>query len=64
MSFTLIEISDDMAAWFHKDFRWVGNTGCGVKQGLDAFRQNWQLPFRAALSERVYRTEQFLADGV
>lgn len=55
--------SDDMASYFHEDFRWVGNTGCGVKEGLDAFRTCWQLPLRAAFTERSYRTERFLADG-
>ena len=31
--------------------------------GLDAFRSNWQLPFRAAFTERDYRTERFIEDG-
>ena len=55
--------SDDMAAHFHPDFVWRGNFGCGTKAGLAAFRRNWQLPLRAAFTERVYRTERFLADG-
>jgi predicted ester cyclase len=55
--------SDDMAAHFHEDFRWMGNAGCGVKNGLDAFRRDWQLPFRAAFTERDYRTERFIEDG-
>ncbi len=55
--------SDDMEAHFHPDFVWRGNTGCGVKHGLAAFRRNWQMPFRAAFADRVYRTEKFLADG-
>ncbi len=55
--------SDDMAAHFHEEFEWRGNTGCGMKIGLAAFRRNWQLPLRAAFSDRVYRTEKFLADG-
>lgn len=55
--------SDDMAAYFHPDFVWRGNYGCGTKRGLAEFRRNWQLPLRAAFSERVYRTERFLADG-
>lgn len=55
--------SDDMAAYFHEDFRWSGNTGCGVKHGLDAFREHWQLPLRATFTNRKYITEQFLADG-
>ena len=55
--------SDDMAAHFHEDFVWRGNRGCGTKHGLAAFRRNWQVPLRAAFSERLYKTEKFLADG-
>ena len=55
--------SDDMAEHFHEDFVWRGNAGCGLKQGLDAFRRNWQLPLRAAFTDRKYITEKFLADG-
>lgn len=55
--------SDDMAAHFHDDFLWRGNFGCGTKQGLAAFRRNWQLPLRAAFTDRIYVTEKFLADG-
>jgi predicted ester cyclase len=55
--------SDDMAAHFHADFVWRGNFGCGVKHGLAAFRRDWQLPLRAAFTERVYATEKFLVDG-
>ncbi len=55
--------SNDMAAHFHEDFLWRGNQGCGTKNGLAEFRANWQLPLRAAFTERVYLTEKFLADG-
>ncbi len=55
--------SNNMAAHFHEDFTWRGNRGCGTKLGLDAFRRNWQLPIRAAFTDRVYITEKFLADG-
>ena len=55
--------SNDMAAHFHEGFVWRGNRGCGTKQGLAEFRRNWQLPLRAAFTERVYLTEKFLADG-
>ncbi len=54
---------NDMARYFHEDFLWRGNQGCGVKEGLAAFRANWQLPFRAAFTERAYITERYLADG-
>jgi predicted ester cyclase len=55
--------SNDMAAHFHERFRWIGNAGCGTKNGLDEFRRNWQLPLRAAFTEREYKTEQFVVQG-
>lgn len=55
--------SNDMAAHFHRDFRWMGNTGCGTKHGIEEFRRNWQLPLRAAFSERKYIEEARLAQG-
>lgn len=55
--------SNDMAAHFHEDFLWRGNAGCGTKKGIAEFRRNWQLPLRAAFTDRVYKTEKFLADG-
>ena len=53
----------DMTPYFHDDFTWRGNQGCGLKEGLKAFRNNWQLPLRAAFTDRQYLTEKFLADG-
>ncbi len=54
---------NDMAQYFHEDFLWRGNQGCGTKRGVAEFRRNWQLPLRAAFSDRDYKTEKFLADG-
>lgn len=62
MEAALAENSDDMAAHFHEDFRWMGNQGCGTKPDLRAFRDNWQLPLRAAFTEREYRTERFVCE--
>lgn len=53
----------DMTPHFTPDFLWRGNRGSGTKRGLDEFRRNWQRPLRAAFSDRVYLTEQFIADG-
>lgn len=53
----------DMTPYFTDDFMWRGNQGCGVKQGLSEFQRNWQFPFRAAFTDRDYKTEKFLADG-
>jgi predicted ester cyclase len=63
MEKALGENADNMQDYFHEDFRWVGNTGCGIKEGIAEFRRNWQLPLRAAFTERIYKTERFLADG-
>src|SRR5690349_4227491 len=63
MEKALAENSNDMAAHFDEGFRWMGNAGCGTKHGLDEFRRNWQLPLRAAFTERDYRTEQFVVEG-
>ena len=53
--------SNNMQDHFRNDFRWMGNYGSGVKNGLAEFRRNWQLPFRAAFSERDYKTSILLA---
>lgn len=55
--------SNDMAAHFHQNFRWMANTGCGSKHGIDEFRRNWQLPLRASFSDRQYFEEARLAQG-
>ena len=55
--------SNTMQDHFHEDFVWRGNQGCGTKNSLAEFRANWQLPIRAAFTEREYITEKFLADG-
>ncbi len=41
---------DDIGEFFAEDFVWRGNTGCGVKCGLQEFQDNWQRPFQAAFS--------------
>jgi len=63
MEIALGRNSNDMSRYFHESFRWMGNYGCGTKNDLQQFRNNWQLPFRAAFTERVYITEKFLVDG-
>mgnify|MGYP002635156882 CR=1 FL=1 len=54
---------NDMSRYFAVDFFWRGNQGCGTKRGIAEFRANWQLPLRAAFTDRKYLTEKFLADG-
>ena len=54
---------DGMGEFFHQDFRWIGNAGSGVKNGLKAFQDNWQRPFQTAFSEKVCIDEARLAEG-
>lgn len=56
-------VINGMAAFFHPAFRWMGNFGCGTKQGLREFQDNWQRPFQAAFSEKVAIDEARLFDG-
>jgi predicted ester cyclase len=52
-----------MAAFFHPAFRWIGNAGCGTKNGLAAFQENWQRPFQAAFSNKVAIDEARIFQG-
>jgi len=54
---------DGMGEFFHQDFRWIGNAGCGLKEGLKAFQEHWQRPFQQAFSDKVCIDEARLAEG-
>ena len=54
---------DDIGQFFAPQFRWIGNFGCGTKNGLDAFQDNWQKPFQAAFSDKVCIDEARLYMG-
>ncbi len=54
---------DNMGRFFSEDFRWMGNTGCGFKQGLKEFQQGWQRPFQAAFSDKVCIDEARITQG-
>lgn len=54
---------DDIGEFFHAAFRWLGNAGCGTKNGLKEFQENWQRPFQAAFSDKVCVDEARLFDG-
>ncbi len=43
---------DDIDQFFAHGFRWMGNQGCGTKNGLKEFQENWQRPFQAAFSDK------------
>lgn len=54
---------DDIGAFFHERFRWMGNAGCGTKNGLREFQENWQRPFQAAFKDKVCIDEARLFMG-
>ena len=54
---------DDIGQFFAQSFRWMGNTGCGTKIGLQQFQDNWQRPFQAAFSDKVCVDEARLYMG-
>ncbi len=54
---------DDIGEFFAESFRWMGNTGCGTKNGLREFQDNWQRPFQAAFHDKVCIDEARLFMG-
>ena len=32
---------NDIGQFFASQFRWIGNYGCGTKNGLNEFQDNW-----------------------
>lgn len=53
----------DIGEFFTENFRWLGNQGCGTKNGLREFQENWQQPFQAAFSDKVCIDEARLYMG-
>lgn len=53
----------DIGEFFSDNFRWMGNFGCGTKNGLKEFQENWQKPFQAAFSDKVCIDEARLFMG-
>ena len=56
-------VIDGIGAFFAPGFHWYGNAGCGTKNGLREFQDNWQRPFQAAFSDKVCIDEARLAEG-
>lgn len=54
---------DQMGRFFSESFRWIGNAGCGFKQGIQEFQDNWQRPFQAAFSDKVCIDEARITQG-
>ena len=52
-----------IAEFFHAAFRWMGNAGCGTKNGLAEYQENWQRPFQAAFSDKVAIDEARIFQG-
>lgn len=52
-----------MSNFFSESFRWMGNAGCGTKNGLREFQNNWQKPFQAAFTDKVCIDEARLFEG-
>ncbi|MEM9369492.1 MAG: ester cyclase, partial [Planctomycetota bacterium] len=63
MELALGRSETDMSRWFHEDFVWDGNAGCGRKSGLREFQTGWQEPFRTAFGDRRFDTKLWLEDG-
>ena len=53
----------DIGEFFSQTFSWMGNQGCGTKQGLKEFQKNWQQPFQAAFSDKICVDEARLYMG-
>ncbi len=54
---------EDIGEFFAESFQWRGNFGCGHKNGLREFQDNWQKPFQAAFSDKVCIDEARLFMG-
>ena len=54
---------EDIGEFFSRNFRWMGNFGCGTKSGLEEFQDNWQKPFQNAFSNKVCIDEARLFMG-
>ena len=53
-----------IAEFFDPSFHWYGNAGCGTKNGLREFQENWQRPFQAAFSDKVAVATVSLASSI
>ena len=54
---------ENMGRFFSDAFRWMGNAGCGTKNGLREFQDNWQRPFQQAFSDKVCIDEARVVQG-
>ena len=56
-------VFEGLSQFFHEDFRWMGNAGCGTKHGLREFLDHWVVPFRAAFTDKVCTDEARIVQG-
>lgn len=54
---------DNMGRFFAESFRWMGNGGCGFKNGLKEFQDGWQRPFQQAFSNKICVDEARITQG-
>lgn len=54
---------ENMGRFFAESFRWMGNAGCGFKDGLEEFQKHWQKPFQAAFSNKICVDEARITQG-
>jgi predicted ester cyclase len=54
---------EGLSQFFHENFRWMGNAGCGTKNGLTEFKEHWVAPFRAAFTDKACVDEARIAEG-
>ena len=52
----------DIGEFFSEGFRWMGNAGCGTKNNLKEFQDNWQKPFQVlfVLLSKRFNSERFV----
>lgn len=53
----------DVSEFFHDDFIWDANYGCGLKHGLAEFESGWYEPFRAHFGKRDFVSPHFMQTG-
>ncbi len=63
MEAALQRAKPDVSDYFHEDFDWIANYGCGTKRGFREFERAWHLPFRAAFDNCRFITEHYMEDG-
>lgn len=56
-------LPEGIGKFFAPTFHWMGNVGCGTKNGVLEFENNWTWPFRAAFTDNVCIDEARIVQG-